>query len=316
MLVACEQMQAGGWWEAPRVNVKKAVSLEFAAAIGKSLGAALEQATVVFLGDYCDRGPNTREVLDWLLELEASRKPGRTIFLAGNHDFAFGCFLKCLDHAPDFDLDATKNPAWTKGFWAAPVEGGMHYQGRRWGGDGESDIYDARPTFASYGVDWGETTAARDALLAAVPAEHKAFLNRLVWLWDSPVAFEPGRMLCVHAGLLEEGALQPQLKGLRSKDIACPALQTKWGRFEALSGRREVEAMHPELAGRAMLVSGHHGFTRLQGDRVIMDTSGGRVGDEWPVEAIILPARTVVSSKPAPAPRAAARNLARMRIPD
>jgi len=37
MLVACEQMQAGGWWEAPRVNVKKAVSLEFAAAIGKSL---------------------------------------------------------------------------------------------------------------------------------------------------------------------------------------------------------------------------------------------------------------------------------------
>ena len=74
--------------------------------------------------------------------------------------------------------------------------------------------------------------------------------------------------------------------------------------------------MHPELAGRAMLVSGHHGFTRLQGDRVIMDTSGGRVGDEWPVEAIILPARTVVGSKPAPAPRAAARNLARMRIPD
>ena len=37
MLLACEQMQAGGWWEAPRVNVKKAVSLEFAAAIGKSL---------------------------------------------------------------------------------------------------------------------------------------------------------------------------------------------------------------------------------------------------------------------------------------
>ena len=36
MLVACEEMQKGGWWEAPRVNIKKRVSLEFVSAIVKS----------------------------------------------------------------------------------------------------------------------------------------------------------------------------------------------------------------------------------------------------------------------------------------
>ena len=30
-------------------------------------------ATVVFLGDYCDRGPHTKEVFDWLIELKESR---------------------------------------------------------------------------------------------------------------------------------------------------------------------------------------------------------------------------------------------------
>jgi len=37
MLAACEEMKKGGWWEAPRVNVKMAVSREFVVAIVKSL---------------------------------------------------------------------------------------------------------------------------------------------------------------------------------------------------------------------------------------------------------------------------------------
>ena len=43
---------------------------------------------------------------------------------------------------------------------------------------------------------------ARDALVAAVPQAHKDFLKRLLWVYDSPVAFTPGRLVCVHAGLL------------------------------------------------------------------------------------------------------------------
>jgi len=37
MLAACEEMKKGGWWVRPKVNVKKAVGLEFVAAIIKSL---------------------------------------------------------------------------------------------------------------------------------------------------------------------------------------------------------------------------------------------------------------------------------------
>jgi len=37
MLKACEEMKAGGWWEAPKVDVKKAVGKEFVVEIVKSL---------------------------------------------------------------------------------------------------------------------------------------------------------------------------------------------------------------------------------------------------------------------------------------
>ena len=37
VLVACKAMQEGGWWEPPRVSVKRAISTEFAVAIFKNL---------------------------------------------------------------------------------------------------------------------------------------------------------------------------------------------------------------------------------------------------------------------------------------
>ena len=37
MLKACEMMKAGGWWEAPRKDVKAAVGVEFVTAIAKTL---------------------------------------------------------------------------------------------------------------------------------------------------------------------------------------------------------------------------------------------------------------------------------------
>lgn len=273
------------------------------AALQAELGApTLAASQVVFLGDYVDRGPKSREVLDWLIELEASRDAGTTVFLAGNHDFAFGCFLGCLDVVPvGFDLDGTRDPKFTSGYWSPTVEGGMHYQGRRWGGDGDEDIYDSKITFESYGVQYAPTAEAREALVAAVPQAHKDFLRRLLWVYDVPVSFAPGRLVCVHAGLLTNGSLEEQLAGLHARNLEARALQVGgYGRFEALSGRKEVERMHPELAGRALLVSGHHGFTKQSGDRLIVDTSGGRHGEDNPIEAVILPARKLVSSSSQP----------------
>ena len=45
---------------------------------------------VVFLGDYIDRGPTSREVLDLLLGCERTKE---TIFLRGNHDSFVHRFL-------------------------------------------------------------------------------------------------------------------------------------------------------------------------------------------------------------------------------
>lgn len=61
------------------------------------------QAGIVFLGDYCDRGAETKGVLDWLVQFKQERlKHGGTEpqFLAGNHDFGMACFLGVVPADP------------------------------------------------------------------------------------------------------------------------------------------------------------------------------------------------------------------------
>ncbi len=48
--------------------------------------------TLIFLGDYIDRGPNSREVVEFLENL---KKQHNTILLMGNHE---DMMLKCLEH--------------------------------------------------------------------------------------------------------------------------------------------------------------------------------------------------------------------------
>lgn len=142
------------------------------AAVG---GAAFETALVVFLGDYCDRGPETREVLEFLVSLPARYPRQRHVYLCGNHEFAFAAFVGALPPPPDGSpFSATweeyaaseAHEGWFKG------EGydAMHVQGRRWGGSirarfdnknmpYKGSTYDAAPTFESYGVPHGSAGA-------------------------------------------------------------------------------------------------------------------------------------------------------------
>lgn len=53
----------------------------------------------VFLGDYVDRGPASRQVLEELLKIQTTL-PGRAHFLRGNHDAAF---LDVLDRDTEVD---------------------------------------------------------------------------------------------------------------------------------------------------------------------------------------------------------------------
>ncbi|MFZ5964405.1 metallophosphoesterase [Thalassococcus sp. BH17M4-6] len=107
-------------------------------------------APVVFLGDYVDRGPDSRAVLDILANGLAEGRPWIT--LLGNHDRYMRNFLN--GSGPQYPERLG---------WLHPNIGG-------------------RTTLESYGVDVGdrrtEEAIRRDAM-QAVPAAHRAFLDRL-----------------------------------------------------------------------------------------------------------------------------------------
>ena len=142
-----------------------------------------------------------------------------------------------------------------------------------------------------------------------MPQAHKEFLASLRWVHDQPVAWQPGRLICVHAGLASGPGAAPaaaQLERLHARDLTARVLYEggdkapKGGdssRLAALVGRQGVLPMPPELADHAVLVSGHHGFSDLahgHADRLVLDHGGG--SPLRPLEAVILPERTVVSS--------------------
>jgi serine/threonine protein phosphatase 1 len=128
---------------------------------------------LVMLGDYIDRGAESRRVLDILVELKR-RSHGRMIALRGNHEEAM---LEFLD-------DPKTGAAWCE--------------------------FGGRETLISYGVgpprsrQPEELTAARDALLSILPEEHFRFLKDL-----EPFA-EIGDYLFVHAGLRPRRVLAEQ----------------------------------------------------------------------------------------------------------
>ncbi len=123
----------------------------------------VEYAMAIYLGDYVDRGPNSRGVLEHLLK--ADRDGLARKFLRGNHEETF------IDYAADPALIRS----WKK-------FGGLE-------------------TLHSYGVDvrdlmrGGGLEEAHAAFLASVPQEHMAFLESL-----DPI-LTLGDYCFVHAGV-------------------------------------------------------------------------------------------------------------------
>lgn len=99
---------------------------------------------VVHLGDYVDRGADSRGVIDFLIARMA--EDDRHVALMGNHDERFAMFLRDISEWANF----------------------MNFGGRETG--------------HSYGVDLmghPDRAAAHSAFQAAVPASHLAFLDAL-----------------------------------------------------------------------------------------------------------------------------------------
>lgn len=120
---------------------------------------------LVFLGDYVDRGPDSRGVIETLIGLRDGDLP--TAFLLGNHDRYVQAYL---DDPDWYDLTF---------HWLADNLGG----GR---------------TLASYGVEGADPArpaATRDPFGAAFPAEHRAFLDAAA-LW-----VRVGGYVFAHAGI-------------------------------------------------------------------------------------------------------------------
>jgi serine/threonine protein phosphatase 1 len=128
---------------------------------------------VIYLGDYVDRGDNSAQVLDLLID---EPLPGfESIHLLGNHESAMLRFLTEAESGVD---------------WMA------------FGGDA---------TLASYGIarpnlftDLSSVRRAQDALLQKLPTRHLSFLNGLV------PSHAEGDFFFVHAGVRPGTPLEHQ----------------------------------------------------------------------------------------------------------
>ncbi len=133
------------------------------------------QNVLVFLGDYIDRGPDSKAVVDRLISLGRNGMAGwQTVFLRGNHEQSLLNFLE------------------------DPM---VYQQWRDFGGPATLLSYGVRPPRFD---DEDAFFAARDELLARCPASHIEFYNSLVYM------HEECDFVFVHAGIRPGVALNRQ----------------------------------------------------------------------------------------------------------
>lgn len=137
-----------------------------------SVAQPVARNVVIYLGDYVDRGPDSRGVVDLLLS-----EPLPTfehVYLKGNHEEAVLRFLE----------DENNGPPWLA-----------------YGGDVTLSSYGVRPPQAS---DLAGLQRARSEFERQFPSEHRAFFNRL------PLVHVEGDYVFVHAGLKPGVPLESQ----------------------------------------------------------------------------------------------------------
>ena len=185
-------------------------------------------APVVFLGDYVDRGPDCRGVIEMLMAGQAAGRPWTC--LMGNHD---RFLLRWLDDPFYQDPNVSRPLLWTD-----PPLGGA-------------------ATLASYGVHLGggrPLEDARDEALEAIPQAHRD------WIAGLPRLHETGDQIFVHAGLRPGVALADQaeddLVWIRKGFLD---VEHDWGRL-LVHGHTALD--HPELYRFRLNMDGGAGYGR------------------------------------------------------
>lgn len=180
-------------------------------------GAAPE-AAIVLVGDYVDRGPDARGVLELLAEA-VRQAPGEMICLMGNHERMMLDFL---------DRPETCGPRWLRGGGARTLAsfgiGGMP--------DPEARLHEVTPEHYA-------GAAAR--LRAAMPPGMEAWLRALP-LWHAS-----GDVVCVHAAM--DPDLPPEAQSERDMLWDCR-------RFRARPRRDGLWVVHGHSVVHAPAVSG------------------------------------------------------------
>ena len=96
-----------------------------------------------------------------------------------------------------------------------------------------ADGWNAASTAQAYGVKaWWDLPVDRAGELQksfakAVPEAHKEFLRGLEFVVDLPVQFNPGRLLCVHAGLVAKSPAEQQIQVMKSARQCNPKLMSQ-----------------------------------------------------------------------------------------
>lgn len=124
---------------------------------------ASPQNILIFLGDYVDRGPASKQVVDYLIQL--SRPGWEIVKLIGNHEYSM--------------LEYLKNPE-------------IYASWRAYGGAETLLSYGVKPPLFS---DAKEIGRAHQDFVAKFPREHFVFLSGL------PYSHEVGDYFFVHAGV-------------------------------------------------------------------------------------------------------------------
>ncbi|MGH1576151.1 metallophosphoesterase family protein [Planktotalea sp.] len=135
----------------------------------------IDDPTLVFLGDYVDRGPASAQVLEELIQLSLS-DPDAVVCLMGNHERMMLDFL-------DDPLKA--GPQWLK--------------------------FGGRETLESYGITGVDAEAGKEQLYEACEELWDAMPEGTeAWLRHLPLHWSTGNMHCVHAGLDPVASIKQQ----------------------------------------------------------------------------------------------------------
>eukprot|EP00056_Hartaetosiga_gracilis_P000681 m.39695 g.39695 ORF g.39695 m.39695 type:complete len:521 (+) comp10303_c0_seq2:84-1646(+) len=305
-------------------NIEKLQSLFIN--VGFYFGHHMRKVTIIFLGDYVDRGQDTGEVLEYLMYLQRVGGVDKVHCVCGNHDFALSAFLKVYP-TEDYHFTQDAYCSWRNEVLYSKTafkRGALDYktlaelhqvdtrvltrsQSSLCRIINENELNSDDPALTMhiqgrrYAADVNIFTSSavfehygckygdRDMLLKVMPVHHQQFIASLPWVVDKSFSF--GRIIALHAGLDVSLPVKASLEILRNRDCGSVFM-------EGLAGRRNVSPPHPSLKGTTTIeVSGHHGFLDItHPNRCIIDESKGLF--ENPLAGVVFPSRKVIRDSP------------------